>query len=174
MKIEKIVDVERMIEAANDCKSDMNKDLLQKVICSFDSYISSRKPPPKGKRHGYNYAFSFYILYKIASTVNSFVQLLILNRLLRDRSFLFGLDVLSKMWYRDSLFDWMIFPRDTICNISISEAEGIDHQYLVIIINLVFIICYHFIGWIFKSIIYFMVIFTTVSKTESPSTKNIY
>lgn len=120
-----MVDIESIEETVYLDKKELKYDEyeLQKVINSIDLYIKSRKPIPTGKKRGIKYdliVFSFsYILFSIIS----FAQLFFFDYFISDRSQLFGVEVLLKMWRGENLSQWTIFPRDTICNFSILREE---------------------------------------------------
>ena len=119
-----------------------DKEILVKMtIDIFDSMIRSRKPLPFWKSHRSKYALILFSCSKISFTIVSFLQLYFLDRFIGNGSQLFGVEVLSKMWHGESLSQWTIFPRDTICYLKYPDDE-IDHQYSVCWITLVFIICY--------------------------------
>lgn len=106
------------------------KFLVKNTIGIFDSLIRSRKPLPFWKSHRSKYALMLFSFSKISFTIVSFLQLYFLDCFIGNGSQLFGVEVLSKMWHGESLSQWTIFPRDTICYYKYPDDEN-DHQYSV-------------------------------------------
>ena len=133
-----ILDIETIVEAVkyfkpsstDDVESDEN--LIRMAISAYDSqsHTRSRNPLPFWKIDRSKYALILFSFPKIFFTIASFVQLYFLDRFIGNGSQLFGVEVLSKMWHGESLSEWMLFPRDTICTFNYPDDE-IGHQYSV-------------------------------------------
>lgn len=83
----------------------------------------------KGKRHG-NYLTALFIFTRVLYTINSFLQLFLLNHFLGNDYILLGFDVISKVWYGEDWAQLTRFPRVTMCDFKIREV-GIVHRYTV-------------------------------------------
>lgn len=120
-----MVDIESIEETVYLDKKEFEYDEyeLQKVINSIDLYIKSRKPIPTGKKRGIKYDLIVFSFSNILFSIISFAQLFFFDYFIGDRSQLFGVEVLMKMWRGENLSQWTIFPRDTICNFSILREE---------------------------------------------------
>ena len=84
----------------------------------------------KGKRYG-NYLLALFVFVKLLYTLNSIMQLFILNHFLGNDYWLLGVEVFGKIWYGDDWTQLKRFPRVTMCDFRIREV-GIVHRYTVI------------------------------------------
>jgi hypothetical protein len=91
----------------------------------------------KGKRRG-NYLTVLFIFTRISYTINSFLQLFILNHFLGNNYLFLGFDVMSKVWNGEDWAQLDRFPRVTMCDFRIREV-GIVHRYTVKFILLLLI-----------------------------------
>jgi hypothetical protein len=83
----------------------------------------------KGKRYG-NYLLALFVFVKLMYTINSFMQLFILNHFLGNDFLVLGIEVLNKIWNGDDWTQLKRFPRVTMCDFRIREV-GIVHRYTV-------------------------------------------
>lgn len=83
----------------------------------------------KGKRSG-NYLTVLFIITRIMYTLNSFLQLFMLNHFLGNDFLLLGFEVMAKVWVGDDWAQLKRFPRVTMCDFKIREV-GITHRYTV-------------------------------------------
>lgn len=83
----------------------------------------------KGKRYG-NYLLALFVFVKLLYTLNSVMQLFILNHFLGNDYWLLGVEVFGKIWYGDDWTQLKRFPRVTMCDFRIREV-GIVHRYTV-------------------------------------------
>ncbi|CAF0970334.1 unnamed protein product [Brachionus calyciflorus] len=83
----------------------------------------------KGKRYG-NYLLALFVFVKIFYTLNSFIQLFILNHFLGNDFLFLGLEVMNKVWNGEDWTQLERFPRVTMCDFKIREV-GIVHRYTV-------------------------------------------
>jgi hypothetical protein len=83
----------------------------------------------KGKRLG-NYLLALFVFVKLLFTLNSIVQLFLLNHFLGNDYLILGLEVLAKVWSGDDWTQLKRFPRVTMCDFRIREI-GIVHRYTV-------------------------------------------
>ena len=84
----------------------------------------------KGKRTG-NYLTVLFIITRVMYTLNSFLQLFMLNHFLGNDFLLLGFEVIAKVWVGDDWAQLKRFPRVTMCDFKIREV-GITHRYTVI------------------------------------------
>ena len=83
----------------------------------------------KGKRLG-NYLLALFVFVKLLYTLNSIIQLFLLNHFLGNDYLLLGVEVLGKIWSGDDWTQLKRFPRVTMCDFRIREV-GIVHRYTV-------------------------------------------
>lgn len=83
----------------------------------------------KGKRSG-NYLTVLFIITRLMYTLNSFLQLFMLNHFLGNDFLLLGFEVIAKVWVGDDWAQLKRFPRVTMCDFKIREV-GITHRYTV-------------------------------------------
>jgi hypothetical protein len=83
----------------------------------------------KGKRFG-NYLLALFVFVKLLYTLNSLMQLFVLNHFLGNDYLLLGVEVFGKIWYGDDWTQLKRFPRVTMCDFRIREV-GIVHRYTV-------------------------------------------
>ncbi len=83
----------------------------------------------KGKRLG-NYLLALFVFVKLLYTLNSIIQLFLLNHFLGNDYILLGVEVLGKIWSGDDWTQLKRFPRVTMCDFRIREV-GIVHRYTV-------------------------------------------
>lgn len=129
------IDIEPIEEAVYSDKNEFEYDEyeLQKVMSSFDKYLSSRKPLPTGIGHGIKYDLIVFSFSKLLFTIISFAQLFFFDYFIGNRSQLFGFEVVMKMWRGENLSQWTIFPRDTFCNFStLGEEISVCWHYITI------------------------------------------
>ena len=132
-----------------DDDSDYDEDDLDVKQSSYDDFIRSKANATssfkrtsiicnrifkimcitKGKRFG-NYLLALFVFVKILFTLNSVLQLFILNHFLGNDYFLLGIEVLGKIWAGDDWTQVKRFPRVTMCDFRIREV-GIVHRYTV-------------------------------------------
>ena len=84
----------------------------------------------KGKRFG-NYLLALFVFVKLLYTLNSLMQLFVLNHFLGNDYLLLGVEVFGKIWFGDDWTQLKRFPRVTMCDFRIREV-GIVHRYTVI------------------------------------------
>lgn len=83
-----------------------------------------------GKRLG-NYLCSIYVMSKFLYLVNSFVQLLLIHKILALPGFLYGFEVWRRVFVENSvLTDSPYFPRVTLCDLRVREVGNL-HRYTV-------------------------------------------
>ncbi|CAF1984910.1 unnamed protein product [Rotaria magnacalcarata] len=83
-----------------------------------------------GKRLG-NYLRSIYLMVKFLYLTNSFLQLVLVHRVLGQPGWLYGIDIWYSIFIRNSvLTDSPYFPRVTLCDLRIREVGNL-HRYTV-------------------------------------------
>ena len=71
-----------------------------------------------------NFLIDLFVFVKILYTVNSFVQLLILNHFLRKESLFLGFEILSKIRHKDIFsIELKPFPHNILCDTSFFDRE---------------------------------------------------
>lgn len=83
----------------------------------------------KGKRYG-NYLLALFVFVKLLYSLNSIIQLFMLNHFLGNDFLVLGLEVISKIWNGEDWTQLNRFPRVTMCDFRIREV-GIVHRYTV-------------------------------------------
>lgn len=83
----------------------------------------------KGKRYG-NYLLALFVFVKLLYSLNSIIQLFMLNHFLGNDFLVLGLEVISKIWDGEDWTQLNRFPRVTMCDFRIREV-GIVHRYTV-------------------------------------------
>lgn len=83
----------------------------------------------KGKRYG-NYLLVLFVFCRILFTINSIIQLFVLNHFLGNDYLLLGFEVINKIYNGDDWTQLKRFPRVTMCDFRIREV-GIVHRYTV-------------------------------------------
>ena len=83
----------------------------------------------KGKRYG-NYLLALFVFVKLLYSLNSIIQLFMLNHFLGNDFLVLGLEVISKIWNGEDWAQLNRFPRVTMCDFRIREV-GIVHRYTV-------------------------------------------
>lgn len=91
----------------------------------------------KGKRYG-NYLLVLFVVVKLLYTVNSIMQLFILNHFLGNDFLLLGIEVINKIWNGEDWTQLKRFPRVTMCDFRIREV-GIVHRYTVRLLNIFYV-----------------------------------
>jgi hypothetical protein len=102
------------IKEAKSCV-DKSKCLLLRFSNMFCIFTSKKYS---------NFLIDLFVFVKILYTVNSIVQLFILNHFLRNESILLGFEILSKIWHKDIFsIELKPFPADILCDISNFDRE---------------------------------------------------
>ena len=107
-------------------------ELHTNVTKTFITYINSRKlllSEDLEEKRSDNYLLRLFILVKIGYTINSFVQLFILNRFLcSNDSLVFGLELFNSIWLGYKLFNLELSPSLIKCHLVDSDFE-IDQTF---------------------------------------------
>ena len=104
----------RRIKEAKSCV-DKSKCLLLRFSNMFCIFTTKKYS---------NFLIDLFVFVKILYTVNSIVQLFILNHFLRNESVLLGFEILSKIWHKDIFsIELKPFPHNILCDTSIFDRE---------------------------------------------------
>lgn len=140
MNVRSGIDLQYLVTKSNEFKEDRSTE--KGIARSIDNYCQPNENDTfgnrfcrtlfctSGKRLG-NYLCSVHVIVKFLYLVNSFFQLVLINIVLGQAGWFYGIDIWYSVFVRNSvLTDSPYFPRVTLCDLRIREVGNL-HRYTV-------------------------------------------